>query len=160
MKSNFKIRKAKREDAKTIFDFIKGLAEYEKMSDQVECSASDIEHTIFDEHQAEVIIGEENGIPVGFALYFFNYSTFKGRRGLYLEDLFVISQMRGKGYGQTLLLELVKIASDKGCARMEWCCLDWNTPSIEFYKSLGAVPMDEWTTYRLNEQQIVGYTKE
>lgn len=154
MAHDFIIRAAKREDSQAILDFIKGIAEYEKMSDEVEGSVRDIERTIFDEHQAEVIIGEEDGVPVGFALYFYNYSTFKARRGLYLEDLFVFPQMRGKGYGKALLLELVKISGDKGCGRMEWCCLDWNTPSIEFYKSLGAVPMDIWTTYRLNEQQI------
>lgn len=154
MAHDFIIRAAKREDSQAILAFIKGIAEYEKMSDEVEGSVRDIERTIFDEHQAEVIIGEEDGVPVGFALYFYNYSTFKARRGLYLEDLFVFPQMRGKGYGKALLLELVKIAGDKGCGRMEWCCLDWNTPSIEFYKSLGAVPMDIWTTYRLNEQQI------
>lgn len=154
MNDSFLIRRAVREDAPTIFGFIQGIAAYEKMSDEVEGTAADVERTLFDEHQAECIIGEENGVPVGFALYFFNYSTFKTRHGLYLEDLFVNPEMRGKGYGKKLLLALTKIAKEHGCGRMEWCCLDWNTPSINFYKSLGARPMSEWTTYRLDEAQL------
>lgn len=157
--NEYNIRFAKREDSPAIFGFIKGIAHYEKMSDEVECDEKQIERTLFDEKSAEVILCEENGTPVGFALFFHNYSTFKGKKGLYLEDLFVLPEKRGKGYGKALLLELAKIAHQRDCGRMEWCCLDWNTPSIEFYKSLGAVPMDEWTTYRLTEEQLAQYDK-
>lgn len=152
--SNFSIRFAVRKDTQTIYDFIKGIASYERMADEVEGTPAEVEHTLFDEKQAEVILGEENGIPVGFALFFHNYSTFKTKRGLYLEDLFVIPSVRGKGYGKALLLELVKIARERGCGRMEWTCLDWNRPSIDFYKGIGAVAMDSWTVYRLNEEQL------
>ena len=160
MANHFTIRQAKREDSQLIFDFIQAIAAYEKMSDDVEGSVSDVEYSIFDKEQASVLIGEEDGIPVGFALYYFNYSTFKTRRGLYLEDLFVNPNMRGKSYGKLLLMELVNIAAQQNCGRMEWCCLDWNTPSIKFYKSLGATAMDEWTTYRLNEEQIAKFASE
>ncbi|MCI8406703.1 MAG: GNAT family N-acetyltransferase [Oscillospiraceae bacterium] len=156
---SFIIRQASREDAGTVFRFIQGIAEYEHMSDQIEGDASDLERTMFDLGQAQAILGEENGVPVGFALYFYNYSTFKVKRGLYLEDLFVLPEYRGKGYGKKLLLYLAKLAHQQGCGRMEWCCLDWNTPSIGFYKSLGAVPMSEWTTYRLNGEQLAFYGK-
>lgn len=155
--ADFTIRQAVREDSRTVFRFIEGIAAYEKMSDEIEGTAGDVERTLFDEHQAEALIAEEDGNPVGFALYFFNYSTFKTKHGLYLEDLFILPEYRGKGYGKKLLLELTKIAHNRNCGRMEWCCLDWNTPSIEFYKSLGAVPMSEWTTYRLNEEQLAAY---
>ena len=154
METTFTIRPAQRKDAAVIDKFIRGIAEYEKMLDQVEGTAADIERTMFDEHQAYALIGEENGIPVGFALYFFNYSTFRCRHGLYLEDLFVLPEHRGKGYGKRLLLALVHIAREKGCGRMEWACLDWNTPSIRCYESLGAVPMSEWTTWRLTEETM------
>lgn len=154
MDATFTIRPAERRDAAVIDGFIRGIAEYEKMLDQVEGTAEDIERTMFDEHQAYALIGEENGIPVGFALYFFNYSTFRCRRGLYLEDLFVLPEHRGKGYGKRLLLALVRIAREKACGRMEWTCLNWNTPSIRFYESLGAVPMSEWTTWRLTEEAM------
>lgn len=157
--ASFTMRFAEREDSEAIFSFIKGIAEYEKMSDEVEGGVKEVERTIFDEKQAEVILGIEDGIPVGFALFFHNYSTFKTRHGLYLEDLFVLPSCRGKGYGKKLLLELAKIAHERGCGRMEWCCLDWNQPSIEFYKGLGAVPMSEWTTYRLNQEQLAEYAK-
>ena len=154
MSDVFAIRPAVREDAATIYGFIRGIAEYEKMSDEVVGTAADVEHTIFDERQAEVLLAEENGVPVGFALYFYNYSTFKTRHGLWLEDLFVLPSHRGKGYGKALLLELTRVAREHNCGRMEWTCLDWNTPSIAFYKSLGARPMSEWTTYRLDEEDL------
>ncbi len=154
MNNNFNIRFATKEDSQIIYDFIIGIATYEKMLDQVEGSVEQVCDSIFNKQQAEVIIGEEDGEPVSFALFFYNYSTFKTKRGLYLEDLYVNPDKRGKGYGKALLLYLAKLAHERGCGRMEWCCLDWNTPSIEFYKSLGAKPMDEWTTYRLNDNQL------
>lgn len=152
----FNIRKAVRGDAPVIYDMILKMAEYEKLEDEVDTSLPEIERTIFDERQAEVIIGEADGRAVGMALYFFNYSTFKGRRGIWLEDLFVYSEHRGKGYGKALLLELTKIAAAEGCRRVEWTVLDWNAPAIGFYKSLGAVPMEGWTTFRLTEGKING----
>lgn len=154
MTKGFSIREAVREDAPVIFGFIRAIAEYEKMSDEVEGSSTAIERVMFDEHQAGALLAEVDGVPVGFALYCFNFSTFKAKHGLYLEDLFVNPEYRGKGYGKALLLALCRIAREKDCGRMEWCCLDWNTPSIEFYRNLGARAMSEWTTYRLDEAQI------
>lgn len=159
MEHSFQIRMATREDSQAIFDFIVGIATYENMLDQVEGDAQAVCDTIFDKQQAEVLIAEEDGKPVGFALYFYNYSTFKTKRGLYLEDLFVLPEMRGKGYGKALLLHLAKLAYEKDCGRMEWCCLDWNKPSIAFYKSLGAISMDEWTTYRFDEKSLTEIAK-
>lgn len=153
------MRFAQREDSGIIFSFIKGIAEYERMSNEIEGGVKEIERTLFDEKQAEVLIGLENGEPIGFALFFHNYSTFKTRHGLYLEDLFVIPTHRGKGYGKRLLTRLAAIAHERGCGRMEWCCLDWNKPSIDFYNSIGAVAMDQWTTYRLDEKQLAEYAK-
>lgn len=150
----FTIRKATKSDYKIVYDFIVSIATYEKMIDEVIGDENDILSSIFEKNQAEVIIGEENGIPVGFALFFHNYSTFKANRGLYLEDLFVNPSMRGKGYGKKLLLHVANLALSRNCCRMEWCCLDWNKPSIEFYKSLGATPMDTWTTYRLDSDTL------
>lgn len=140
---------AKREDTPEILEFIKGLAEYENMLDQVVADVPTLEHWLFDEKKAEVIFAEEGGERVGFALFFHNFSTFLGRAGLYLEDLYVRPEHRGKGYGKALLQELARIAVERGCGRFEWWCLDWNTPSIEFYKSMGAVPMSDWTVYRI-----------
>ena len=130
------------------------MARYEKLESEVDTSEEALRRALFDERQAEVVIGEENGIPVGFALFFHNFSTFRGQRGLYLEDLFVDREHRGKGYGKALLLHLTRIAVQRQCRRMEWAVLDWNAPSIAFYKSLGAVPMDEWTVFRLTEEQL------
>lgn len=160
MKHNFQIREATREDSQIIYDFIVGIATYEKMLDEVEGDVSDVCETIFDKQQAHVLIAEEDAKPVGFAIYFYNYSTFKTRRGLYLEDIFVIPEMRGKGYGRALLLHLAKLAHEKDCGRMEWCCLDWNQASIAFYKSLGAIAMEEWTTYRFDENRLSEIAKE
>ena len=148
-KGNVFIRKAVREDAELVLDFIKGIARYEKMEDEVEATVEMIEEQLFDKRCAEVIFAVENGREVGFALFFHNFSTFVGRSGLYLEDLFVLPEYRGRGYGKALFLELVRIARERNCGRMEWVCLDWNKPSIDFYRSMGAVPLDEWTTYRL-----------
>ena len=148
------IRKAEREDAALVLGFIKGIAKYEKMENEVEATVELLEEQLFDKGRAEVIFAMEDGKEVGFALFFHNFSTFVGRGGLYLEDLYVYPEYRGKGYGKALFLELVRIANERKCGRMEWVCLNWNTPSIEFYRSMGAVALDEWTTYRLTEGTI------
>ena len=148
------IRKAERDDEALVLEFIKGIAKYEKMENEVEATVELLEEQLFDKGCAEVIFAMEDGKEVGFALFFHNFSTFVGRGGLYLEDLYVYPEYRGKGYGKALFLELVRIARERRCGRMEWVCLNWNTPSIEFYSSLGAVPLDEWTTYRLDEKGI------
>lgn len=150
----FTIRKTQPSDSQTIYNLIYQLAVYEKLENDVVTTPEELQKQIFENNFAEVLIGEENGIPVSFALYFFNFSTFLGKPGLYLEDLFVEPDYRGKGYGKKLLIELAKIAKEKNCGRMEWSVLDWNTPSIEFYKSLGAKPMDEWTVFRLTKDAI------
>ncbi len=151
---SFTIRKAQPSDSQTIYNLIYQLAVYEKLENDVVTTPEELQKQIFENNFAKVLIGEENGIPVSFALYFFNFSTFLGKPGLYLEDLFVEPDYRGKGYGKKLLIELAKIAKEKNCGRMEWSVLDWNTPSIEFYKSLGAKPMDEWTVFRLTKDAI------
>ena len=148
--NNIVIRKAEREDVPLLLEFIKGIAEYEKMENEVVASPDVLEREMFDEHRAEAVFAVVDGREVGFALYFYNFSTFIGHSGLYLEDLFVWPDDRGKGYGKALLLHLVKIAREHHCGRMEWSCLNWNQPSIDFYLSLGAVPMKEWTVYRLD----------
>ena len=148
------IRKAEREDAALVLEFIKGIAKYEKMENEVEATVELLEEQLFDKGRAEVIFAMEDGKEVGFALFFHNFSTFVGRGGLYLEDLYVYPEYRGKGYGKALFLELVRIANERNCGRMEWVCLNWNTPSIEFYRSMGAFALDEWTTYRLTEGTI------
>ena len=143
-------RFAQRGDEGIILDFIRRLAEYEKMSDEVVATEELLTEWIFDKNKAEVIFAlDESGKEVGFALFFHNFSTFLGRAGIYLEDLFALPEYRGKGYGKGLLRQLAKIAVERKCGRLDWWCLDWNQPSIDFYKSLGAVPMDEWTTFRI-----------
>ena len=156
----FSIRFAKREDTKLILKFIKQLAEYEKMSDEVVASEELLEQWIFDKQKAEVIFALEDGKEVGFALFFHNFSTFLGRAGIYLEDLFVEPQYRGKGYGKALLKKLASIAVERGCGRLEWWCLDRNKPSIDFYLSLGAQPMNDWTTYRITGDTLQNLAKE
>ena len=146
---NIQFRFAGREDTPLILQFIRSLAEYEKMADEVVATEALLEEWIFEKQKAEVIFALEDGKEVGFALFFHNFSTFLGRAGIYLEDLFVLQEYRGKGYGKALLKKLAQIAVERGCGRLEWCCLDWNKPSIDFYRSLGAVPMEEWTTYRI-----------
>lgn len=142
-------RFAERADAGLILSFIKALAEYEKMLEQVVATEDMLREWIFDKKKAEVVFALCDGKEVGFALFFHNFSTFLGRAGLYLEDLFVLEQYRGKGYGRALLQKLAQIAQERGCGRLEWWCLNWNRPSIDFYRSLGAEPMDDWTVYRL-----------
>ena len=143
------IRYAERKDTAIILNFIKDLASYENMLDQVVATEALLEEWLFEKKAAEVIFALEDGKEVGFALFFHNFSTFLGRAGIYLEDLFVLPEYRGRGYGKGLLRKLAQIALERGCGRLEWACLDWNKPSIDFYLSLGAQPMDEWTTYRL-----------
>ena len=153
--STFHFRRAEKKDVPVILEFIKGLAEYEKLSHEVSATEALLEETLFGNSKvAEVIIGYEGEEPAGFALFFHNYSTFLGRPGIYLEDLYVKEAFRGKGYGKKLLAELARIAVERKCGRLEWSVLDWNTPAIDFYKSIGAFPMDEWTTYRLTGKAL------
>ena len=142
-------RFAQRQDTATILMFIRALAEYEHMSDDVVADEKTLEHWIFDMGKAEVLFALDEGREVGFALFFHNFSTFLGRAGIYLEDLFVLPEYRGRGHGKALLTELARIAVDRGCGRLEWSCLDWNKPSVDFYLSMGAEQMREWTTYRI-----------
>ena len=149
MEKELTFRNAERKDTGLILQFIKELADYEKMLDEVVSDESLLENWIFDKQKAEVIFALENGTEVGFALYFHNFSTFLGRGGIYLEDLYIRTESRGKGYGKAILKKLAQIAVERGCGRLEWWCLDWNKPSIDFYLSLGAVPMKDWTVYRI-----------
>jgi len=137
------------EDTVLILRFIKELSVYEKMEDQVVATEELLNEWIFEKGKAEVIFALEGEVEVGFALFFHNFSTFLGRAGIYLEDLYVLPEYRKKGYGKGLLSALAQITIERKCGRLEWCCLDWNKPSIDFYLSLGAQPMNEWTTYRL-----------
>lgn len=149
MNGNLTFRNAERKDTALILQFIKELADYEKMLDEVVADEDTLETWIFDKQKAEVIFAVEDGKEVGFALFFHNFSTFLGRAGLYLEDLYVKPECRGKGYGRAILKKLASIAVARGCGRLEWWCLDWNKPSIDFYISLGAEPMSDWTVYRI-----------
>lgn len=142
-------RPAIRADVPLLLHFIRALADYEGMLDQVVATAPTLEHWIFDQQKAEAFFALVDGAPVGFALYFHNFSTFLGRAGLYLEDLYVTPEWRGHGIGKAIFREVARIALSRGCERLEWACLDWNRPSIDFYLSLGAKPMAEWTSYRL-----------
>jgi GNAT superfamily N-acetyltransferase len=151
----FTIRFAIEQDAPLILSFIKGLAAYEKLSHEVSATEQLLRETLFKSRQvAEVLLGEYRGDAVGFALFFHNYSTFLGRPGIYLEDLFVKPEMRGRGFGKVLLTYLAKLAIERKCGRVEWSVLDWNEPSIQFYKKLGAVAKDDWTMYRLTGQAL------
>lgn len=143
-------RYAERKDTTLILQFIKELADYEKMLDEVVADEATLSEWIFDKQKAEVIFALEDGKEVGFALFFHNFSTFLGKAGIYLEDLYVKPEYRGKGYGKALLKKLASVATERGCGRLEWWCLDWNKPSINFYLSLGAVPMNDWTVYRIS----------
>lgn len=149
MDSNLAFRNAERKDTALILQFIKELADYEKMLDEVVADETTLETWIFDKQKAEVIFAIKDGKEVGFALLFHNFSTFLGRAGVYPEDLYVKPEYRGKGYGKAILKKLASIAAERGCGRLEWWCLDWNKPSIDFYLSLGAEPMSDWTVYRI-----------
>ena len=149
MSEIFTFRYAKRDDISLILQFIKDLAAYEKMINEVVADEKTLEEWIFDKQKAEVIFAVVDDEEIGFALFFHNFSTFLGRAGIYLEDLFVKPEYRGKGYGKAILKKLAAIAVERGCGRLEWWCLDWNKPGIDFYLSLGAEPMDDWTVYRI-----------
>jgi GNAT superfamily N-acetyltransferase len=153
--ADFKIRAARVEDVPIILQLIRDLATYERAPDEVVATEELLVDVLFCERPAaEVLLAFEEESPVGFAVYFYNFSTWLGRPGLYLEDLFVKPEKRGKGYGRTLLVELARIARDRGCGRMEWAVLDWNEPAIKFYRALGATPMHEWTVFRLTRDEI------
>ena len=149
MENKVTFRNAERKDTGLILQFVKELAAYEDMSDDVIADESILETWIFDKQKAEVLFAVVDGTEVGFALFFHNFSTFVGRGGIYLEDVYILPEYRGKGYGKAILKKLAAIAVERGCGRMEWVCLDWNQPSIDFYLSLGAQPMSDWTLYRL-----------
>ena len=155
MNGETEIRFATAQDIPIILDFIKKLAEYEKMSDEVVATEELLNEWIFQKQKAEVIFAIEDGKEVGFALFFHNFSTFLGKAGIYLEDLFVLSEYRGRGHGKALLSKLAEIACERGCGRLEWSCLDWNKPSIDFYLSLGASPMEDWTVYRVTGEKLI-----
>ena len=156
-KLNF--RYAERKDTPLILQFIKDLADYEKMLDEVVADEATLEEWIFDKQKAEVIFAMENSKEIGFALFFHNFSTFLGRAGIYLEDLYVQPGYRGKGYGKAILKKLASIAVERGCGRLEWWCLDWNKLSIDFYMSLGAEPMSDWTVYRIAGDTLLELAK-
>ena len=159
MNTDINFRYAERKDVALILQFIKELAEYEHMSDEVVANEELLEQWIFDKKKAEVIFALEGQKEVGFALFFHNFSTFLGRAGLYLEDLFVRPEYRGRGYGKGILKKLASIAIERGCGRLEWCCLDWNQPSIDFYLSLGAQPLSDWTIYRIAGEKLLDFAK-
>ena len=158
--SEVAFRMAAEQDSPLILEFIRDLAEYEGMLDQVVADEDLLRRELFEQHRAEVLFAVVKGQEVGFALFFHNFSTFLGRAGLYLEDLFVRPECRGKGDGKALLSQLARIARERGCGRMEWWCLDWNRPSIAFYQSLGARAMDEWTVYRLTAADLERLAKQ
>lgn len=152
--NDLNFRFAEEKDAGLILQFIIGLAEYENMLDDVVATEDLLKTWIFEKKKAEVIFALEDGVEVGFALFFHNFSTFLGRAGIHLEDLFVMPEHRGKGYGKGLLKKLAQIAVERDCGRLEWACLDWNKPSIDFYLSMGAKPLDDWTIYRLTGDEL------
>jgi len=153
--TEFEIRPARIEDAPVILELVRDLATYERAPDEVTATEEQLVDVLFGERPAaEVLLAFEGQLPVGFAVFFFNFSTWLGRPGLYLEDLFVKPEKRGKGYGRALLVELAKVARNRECGRMEWAVLDWNEPAIKFYRALGAKPMHEWTVFRLTRDGI------
>lgn len=157
--NKFHLRFAKKDDVKIILNFIKELAEYEKLSDEVMATEESLMDSLFVRKHAEVIIGEYENKPVGFMLFFHNYSTFLGKPGLYLEDLYIKPNMRGMGLGKIFLSYLAQLAIQRNCGRLEWWCLNWNETAINFYKKLGAVPMSDWTIYRVTEKKFQNLSK-
>ena len=160
MSADFEIRPARVDDVPVILELIRDLATYERAPDEVTATEEQLVDVLFGKRPAaEVLLAFEGKSPVGFAVFFYNFSTWLGRPGLYLEDLFVKPEKRGKGYGRALLVDLAKIARDRGCGRMEWAVLNWNEPAIKFYRALGAKPMDEWTVFRLTRDGIAELAK-
>ena len=158
--SMFEIREARPTDVSTLMSMIGDLAEYERLSDQVVGTAVELHDSLFgQDRSAYALIALEDGVPVGYAIYFFNFSTFLCRKGLYVEDVYVEPSRRGRGYGKNLLARLAQIAADKGCGRMEWAVLDWNAPAIRFYESLGARPLSGWTTFRVEGDSIAAIAR-
>ena len=157
---NLSFRFARPDECDVILDLVRQLADYEQLLDEVVATPELFYEWVFEKKKAEVLFAEADGEIVGMALFFHNFSTFLGRAGLYLEDLFVKPQYRGRGYGTAILKKLAAIAVERGCGRLEWWCLDWNKPSIDFYRSLGAIPMDEWTTYRITGDTLIEMAKE
>ena len=158
--SNLIIRTAGKDDAGVILKLIRELAEYEKMGNLVENSAEMIVENVFEKEYAQALIAELDGQAIGYAIYFFNYSTFTGAPGLYLEDIYIQPGYRKQGYGKRFFYKLAELAAEKGCKRMEWACLNWNKPSADFYRSLGGQSMDEWVVFRLNTEGIENLAKE
>ena len=150
----FTLRETDESDLSLILGFIKEIAEYEKLSHAVEATEESLKKHIFEKRRAEVLIVEKDEKPMGYVVYFYNFSTFTGTSGLYLEDIFIRSEYRGMGLGKEIFMLLGKIAREEGCKRMEWVCLNWNEPSKKFYTGLGAIPMEEWTTFRLTEEYV------
>ncbi len=147
-------RFAQRSDVSLILKFIRELADYEKLLHEVDANEESLTEWIFDKEKAEVIFSLIDGKEIGIMLFFHNFSTFRGKSGIYLEDLYVKEEYRGNGYGRKMLEYLAKIAVERGCPRLEWICLDWNKPSIDFYKKMEAFPLDEWTVFRLTEDAL------
>ncbi len=154
MNNGLSFRNAEKNDISLILHFIKELASYEKLLNEVIATEDILNHWIFEEKKAEVLFVLENNKEIGFALFFHNFSTFVGRAGLYVEDVYIMPEYRKKGYGKAVFKKLAQIAVERGCGRMEWSCLNWNKPSIDFYTHIGAVPMSEWTVYRLTQDKI------
>jgi len=151
---SFKIRFAQEKDAEIIFCMIKELAEYEKLQDKLEATAELVKESLFQRKVAETLIAEYAGKPVGYAIFFQNFSSFLGRSGIYIEDIYVKPEMRDKGFGKMLFSFIAQLAVKRKCGRLEWLCLDWNTPSIAFYKKMGAETMQEWTVYRISGKKL------
>lgn len=152
--AGLKLRFAEPEDTKLILSLIKELAEYEKLLPEVVADEAVLRESLFERRAAEVIIGEYEGNPVSYSLFFHNFSTFLGRPGIFIEDLYVKPAMRGRGIGKVMLSFLAKLTKERNCGRLEWSCLDWNVSSIRFYKQKGATPMEEWTVYRVTEKSL------
>ncbi|MCD2502645.1 GNAT family N-acetyltransferase [Clostridium sp. NSJ-145] len=150
----FTLRETSENDLSLILGFIKEIAEYEKLSNAVDATEESLKKYVFEKRRAEVLIVEKDENPIGYVVYFYNFSTFTGTSGLYLEDVFIRSEYRGMGLGKEIFKILGKLAREEGCKRMEWVCLNWNEPSKKFYKGLGAISMDEWTTFRLTDDYI------
>ncbi len=158
---DFTIRSTTADDCALILSFVQELADYERLSDAVVATTATLEETLFGERPyAEVTIGEYQGEAVGYSLFFHNFSTFTGRPGIYLEDIYIKPEMRGKGFGKLMLAYIAKLAVERNCTRVEWSVLDWNEPSIQFYRSIGAKPMDEWTVQRLDGRELASFAQQ